>query len=168
MNFSEESLKYMNAAFREAQRAFDKEEVPVGAVIVQNGIVIAKGHNQTEMLKDPTAHAEMIAITSAASHIGDWRLSECDIYVTLEPCIMCTGALLAARMRNIFYSIPDTKFGACGSLHNLAENSKTNHRINVYTGLMENEVKLLMNQFFQNMREKKSNKENKDRFANFN
>lgn len=167
MNFPDESLSYMKAALREAQRALDRDEVPVGAVIVQNGIVIAKGHNQTELLKDPTAHAEMIAITSAATHIGDWRLNECDIYVTLEPCIMCTGALLAARIRNLYYAIPDSKFGACGSVHNLAENSKTNHRINVYSGMMEDEVKSLMNHFFQAVREKKQ-EEKKTRFNNFN
>ncbi|QQS38007.1 MAG: nucleoside deaminase [Ignavibacteriales bacterium] len=142
----------MLAAIRESQRAFDHNEVPVGAVIVYKDRIIAKGHNQVEMLKDPTAHAEMIAITSAATYLDNWRLSECDIYVTLEPCIMCTGALLAARVRSIFFSVFDPKFGACGSVQNLAENSKTNHRISVYSGLMMEESKSLLAHFFHSLR----------------
>src|SRR3990172_12342555 len=101
---SEETTKYMKAALKEAVKAFDKDEVPVGAIVVHNNQVIGKGYNQTETLKDPTAHAEMIAITAAANHLGNWRLNECSIYVTLEPCVMCTGALLASRIKELFFS----------------------------------------------------------------
>ena len=116
---SEETTKHMKAALKEAVKAFDKDEVPVGAIVVHNNQVIGKGYNQTETLKDPTAHAEMIAITAAANHIGNWRLNECDIYVTLEPCIMCAGAIMNARIKNLFFAEFDPKFGACGSLYNL-------------------------------------------------
>lgn len=157
MNFSDDSTNFMKAALREANRAMDKDEVPVGAVIVHNNKIIARGHNQVEMLNDPTAHAEMIAITSASDYLKNWRLIECDIYITLEPCIMCTGALLAARIRNIYFSAFDPKFGACGSVHNLAEGSKTNHKINVYSGLLMDESRSILDHFFRMMRMKQSN-----------
>lgn len=156
MNFSDDSNNFMKAALREANRAMDKDEVPVGAVIVHNNKIIARGHNQIEMLNDPTAHAEMIAITSASDYLKNWRLIDCDIYVTLEPCIMCTGALLAARIRNIYFSTFDSKFGACGSIHNLAEDSKTNHTINVFSGLLMDESRLMLDHFFSMMRIKNS------------
>jgi tRNA(adenine34) deaminase len=164
MTFSEDSNNFMTVALREAKRAFENDEVPVGAVIVHNNKIIAKGSNQIEMLKDPTAHAEMIAITSASSHLNNWRLNECDIYVTLEPCIMCTGALIAARIRTIYFSVFDTKFGACGSVHNLAEGSKSNHKINVYSGLMMEESKSLLYHFFNLARNKKSGEDKTDLF----
>ena len=147
---SEETTKYMKAALKEAVKAFDKDEVPVGAIVVHNNQVIGKGYNQTETLKDPTAHAEMIAITAAANHMGNWRLNECDIYVTLEPCIMCAGAIMNARIKNIFFAEFDPKFGACGSLYNLPDENKYNHRINVFSGLYENESRSLLQEFFRN------------------
>ena len=161
MNYSEDSTNFMKAALREANRAMEKDEVPVGAVIVYKNQIIAKGHNQVEMLNDTTAHAEMIAITSASDYLKNWRLTECDIYVTLEPCIMCTGALLAARVKNIYFSTYDTKFGACGSVHNLAERSKTNHTINVYSGLLLDESRLMLDHFFKLMRMKQFNNDNR-------
>ena len=149
---SEETTKHMKAALKEAVKAFDKDEVPVGAIVVHNNQVIGKGYNQTETLKDPTAHAEMIAITAAANHIGNWRLNECDIYVTLEPCIMCAGAIMNARIKNLFFAEFDPKFGACGSLYNLPGENKYNHRINVFSGLCENESRSLFQEFFRNLR----------------
>jgi tRNA(adenine34) deaminase len=154
MLFSEDKYRFMYAALQEAQKAFDDDEVPVGAVIVHNNRIISRGYNQIEKLKDATAHAEMIAITSAANYLGDWRLNECDIYVTLEPCIMCTGALLAARIRELYFASSDTKFGACGSVHNLAENSRTNHTIKVFSGLLSKESEDLLKLFFDNKRKK--------------
>jgi tRNA(adenine34) deaminase len=142
----------MFAALQEAEKALAENEVPVGAVVVKDYKIIGRGYNQIERLKDATAHAEMIAITSASNHIGNWRLSECSIYVTLEPCIMCTGALLASRIKNLYFSTFDPKFGASGSVHNLAEYSKTNHKINVYSGIYSEESKKLLQTFFNKIK----------------
>ena len=120
----------MFAALQEAEKALDDLEVPVGAVVVKDNKIIGRGYNQIEKLKDATAHAEMIALTAAANHISNWRLNKCSIYVSLEPCIMCTGAMLAARIEELYFAAFDPKFGACGSLYNLAEDGKTNHKIN--------------------------------------
>ena len=152
MLFSKDNLRLMRSALKEAGKAFETGEVPVGAVVVHNNHVIGKGYNQVETLKDPTAHAEMIAITAAANHIGNWRLNECDIYVTLEPCIMCTGALLNSRLRNLFFAEFDPKFGACGSLYNLPEEKKINHSINVFSGLCADESRMFLQEFFRNQR----------------
>lgn len=152
MLFGEEQYKYMYQALTEAELALGKDEVPVGAVIVYENRIIGRGHNLTKSLNDPTAHAEMIAITAAANHLSSDRITECDIYCTLEPCIMCTGALLHARVRNLFFGAFDTKFGACGSVYNIAEEGKYNHNIKVYSGLMENESKEMLVSFFQTKR----------------
>ena len=152
MLFSEDSYRYIYAALQEAQKAFDDDEVPVGAVVVHKNRIIGRGYNQVEKLKDATAHAEMIAITSASNNLQNWRLNECAIYVTLEPCIMCTGALLSSRINELFYAASDIKFGACGSLHNLAENSKTNHTIKVYSGVLAKESEELLKTFFNKKR----------------
>jgi tRNA(adenine34) deaminase len=142
----------MYAALQEAQKAFDDDEVPVGAVVVHKNRIIGRGYNQVEKLKDATAHAEMIAITSASNNMQNWRLNECSIYVTLEPCTMCTGALLASRINELFFAASDIKFGACGSIHNLAENSKTNHTIKVYSGVLAKESEELLKSFFNKKR----------------
>ena len=152
MLFTEETYKYMFAALQEAEAALEDGEVPVGAVIVYKNKIIGRGRNQVERLKDPTAHAEMIAITSAASYIGNWRLNECDIYVTLEPCVMCTGALLSARIKNLYFGTYDPKFGACGSLYNLAEEGKYNHKINIFSGIYSSESEGLLKNFFEKLR----------------
>jgi len=144
----------MFAALQEAEQAFEENEVPVGAVVVKDKKIIGRGHNQVERLKDATAHAEMIALTSAANHIGNWRLTDCSIYVTLEPCVMCTGALLSSRITELYFSAFDPKFGACGSVYNLAEDGKTNHKINVYPGIYSDESKKLLQQFFDQLKNK--------------
>jgi tRNA(adenine34) deaminase len=154
MLFTEDTDRFMFAALQEAEKALEDNEVPIGAVVVKDNKIIGRGYNQVEKLKDATAHAEMIALTSASNTIGKWRLNDCSIYVTLEPCIMCTGALLASRINNLFFSTFDTKFGACGSLHNLAEDSKTNHKINVYSGIYSDESKKLLQEFFNNLKNK--------------
>jgi tRNA(adenine34) deaminase len=148
MIFNEETYKFMFAALQEAEKAFEEKEVPVGAVIVKKNRIIGRGYNQVEKLKDATAHAEMIALTAAANHLGNWRLNECSIYVTLEPCIMCTGAMLSSRINELFFSTFDPKFGACGSVYNLAEDGKTNHKIKVYSGIYAEESKKLLQDFF--------------------
>ena len=152
MLFSEDIYRFMYAALQEAERAYDDDEVPVGAVVVHKNKIVGRGHNQIEKLNDATAHAEMIALTSASNHIKNWRLSECSIYVTLEPCIMCTGALLSSRIDNLYFGASDTKFGACGSIHNLAENSKTNHTIKVFSGILAKESEDLLKSFFAKKR----------------
>ena len=152
MIFSEESLRFMKAALKEAAKAYDAGEIPIGAVVTYKNQIIGKGYNQVETLKDPTAHAEMIAITAAANYTGNWRLSESDIYVTIEPCIMCTGAILNARLNNLFFAEFDSKFGACGSLYNLPAEKKYNHSINVYSGICADECRMLLQEFFRNLR----------------
>ena len=152
MLFSEDSYKYMFAALQEAEKALLDDEVPVGAVVVHDNKIIGRGYNQVERLKDATAHAEMIALTAAANHLSNWRLTECDIYVTLEPCIMCTGAMLASRINNIYFAAYDPKFGACGSIYNIAEEGKYNHRINVFSGIYSAESENLLRSFFAKKR----------------
>ncbi|MCW9095164.1 MAG: tRNA adenosine(34) deaminase TadA [Ignavibacteriaceae bacterium] len=152
MIFSEETYRFMFSALQEAEKAFEEKEVPVGAVVVKDNKIIGRGYNQVERLKDATAHAEMIALTAAANHLGNWRLNECSIYVTLEPCVMCTGALLASRINEIFFAAFDPKFGACGSVYNLANDGKTNHKIKVYSGIYAEESKKLLQDFFLNLK----------------
>jgi tRNA(adenine34) deaminase len=145
----------MFAALQEAEKALDENEVPVGAVVVKENKIIGRGYNQVEKLKDATAHAEMIAITSSSNHIGNWRLTGCSIYVTLEPCIMCTGALLASRIDELFFASFDPKFGACGSVYNLAESGKTNHKLKVYSGIYSEESNKLLLDFFSKLKNQK-------------
>jgi len=152
MIFSEEKYRFMFAALQEAEKAFEEKEVPVGAVVVKDNKIIGRGYNQVERLKDATAHAEMIALTAASNYLGNWRLTECSIYVTLEPCVMCTGALLASRINELFFATFDSKFGACGSVYNLAEDGKTNHKTKVYSGIYAEESKKLLQDFFLNLK----------------
>ena len=143
---------YMRLALAEAEQALAENEVPVGAVIVQGERVIAAAHNQREMLHDPTAHAEMIAITQAASFLGDWRLVDCTLYVTLEPCIMCCGAILQARIPTVIYGATDPKAGAAGSLFHLLTDERLNHRCRVEPGNLARECGEILSQFFQSQR----------------
>ena len=152
MIFPKETYRFMFCALQEAEKALVEDEVPVGAVIVRNNKIIGRGYNQTEKLNDATAHAEMIAITAAANHLCNWRLQECSLYVTLEPCIMCTGAMLASRINELYFAAFDTKFGACASLYNLAEDGKTNHKLKVYSGIYTEESQKLLTQFFSSVR----------------
>jgi tRNA(adenine34) deaminase len=144
----------MFAALQEAEKALDDLEVPVGAVVVKENKIIGRGYNQVEKLKDATAHAEMIALTAAANHVGSWRLNNCSIYVSLEPCIMCTGAMLASRIEELYFAAYDPKFGSCGSLYNLAEDGKTNHKIKVFSGMYADESKKLLQDFFTKLKNK--------------
>ncbi|NQT33328.1 MAG: nucleoside deaminase [Candidatus Omnitrophica bacterium] len=139
---------YMKQALNEAIKAFDEDEVPVGAVIVHKDQIIARAHNQIKTLKDPTAHAEMIAITQAASHLQNERLNECDLYVTVEPCAMCVGGAILARLRRIVYGANDSKTGACTSAINLTKPGLFNHDIEVVSGTMEPDCRGIMQEFF--------------------
>ncbi|MFY9402000.1 MAG: tRNA adenosine(34) deaminase TadA [Candidatus Omnitrophota bacterium] len=143
---------YMSLALQKARIAFEEDEVPVGAVIVSGSKVIATGYNQVERLKDPTAHAEMIALTSAANFLGTKWLNEASLYVTIEPCSMCAGALVLARIKNIYYGASDPKTGACGSVINIANHKTLNHKINVFSGVMQEECSSLLKDFFKNKR----------------
>ena len=143
---------FMKAAFREAEKALEIKEVPVGAVIVHEGRIIAKAHNQRELLRDPTAHAEMIAITQAASELDSWRLENTTLYVTLEPCAMCAGAIVLARIPEVVFGAFDPKAGAAGSLMNILQDSRLNHRVNVTAGIMENECGGILKEFFGRLR----------------
>jgi tRNA(adenine34) deaminase len=145
----------MQEALKEARAAFAEDEVPVGAVIVHEGKIISRGHNQVERLKDPTAHAEMLALTSATNYLGVKWLSEATLYVTIEPCSMCAGALVLARVKNIYFGAKDPKTGACGSVTNIAGHKKLNHRIKVTSGLLKDECAGLLKEFFQKKRGKK-------------
>jgi tRNA(adenine34) deaminase len=148
VTFSEDSYKFMYSALNEAAKAYEEKEVPIGAVVTYNNRIIGRGYNQVERLKDPTAHAEMIAITAAANYLGNWRLTDCDIYVTVEPCIMCSGAILASRIKDLYFGVFDPKFGACGSLYNLPGEGKVNHKVNIYSGLLGEPIENLMKMFF--------------------
>ncbi len=143
---------YMSLAIKEAQKAQDKEEVPVGAVIVLDGQIIGRAHNQVEMLKDATAHAEMIAMTQAESHVKDWRLAGCTLYVTKEPCFMCAGALVQTRISRLVFGARDVKAGGAGSAMNLVQEPKLNHWVDVTSGVKEEECKAILQVFFKRLR----------------
>ena len=145
----------MALAFREAELAYEKGEVPVGAVIVLENRVLGRGHNLTESMHDATAHAEIIALSAAYSHFNDWRLENCYLFSTLEPCAMCAGAAVLSRIKTIVYGAKDPKFGGCGSIFEIPTELKLNHRIEVVGGVMEAEIAAIMRQFFRKRREGK-------------
>lgn len=145
---------FMKLAIKEAKKSFILDEVPVGAVIVKNGRVISLGHNLKEIIKDATCHAEIIAIREACKALGGWRLIDCDLYVTLEPCPMCAGAMVNARIKRVIFGAADPKTGACGSLMNIANDSRLNHRIETIPGILEEECKNLLKDFFKEKRNK--------------
>ncbi len=144
--------RFMRAALREAQAALEENEVPVGAVVVQAGRIIGRGHNQRERLNDPTAHAEMLAITAAAGALGCWRLEGCTLYVTLEPCAMCAGALVLARVPRLVFGTPDPKAGACGSLYTIVSDPRLNHRVELGPLVCREECASLLQEFFARQR----------------
>ena len=141
--------RFMQMALAEARIAADEDETPVGAVIVHDGVVIAAAHNQREQLHDPTAHAEMIAITQAAEALGNWRLSGCTLYVTLEPCPMCAGAIVQARIPRVVYGADDPKAGAARSLYELLNDPRLNHRCDVTHGVLAEPCGEVLRQFFR-------------------
>jgi tRNA(adenine34) deaminase len=146
---------FMGEALRQAARAYQAEEVPIGAVIVRDLQIIARAYNQVEMLKDATAHAEMLAVTQAEEVIGDWRLNECTLYVTKEPCPMCAGAIVHARVGRVVFGVTDPKAGAAGGVMNLLQYPTFNHRCEITGGVREQECRGLLQSFFAEQREKK-------------
>ena len=148
---------WMQAALGEAEKAFENNEVPVGAVVVQGDRLVGKGYNQIETLQDPTAHAEMIALTAAANTLQSWRLENCAIYVTLEPCAMCAGALVLARIESLIFAADDPKAGACGSLRNIVQDQRLNHQVEIISGILRENSSLMLKTFFDNVRKTKHN-----------
>ena len=146
----------MRIAIEEAKIAASLGESPIGAVIVQDGKVVGRGHNTTETAKDPTCHAEMNAIRDAARNLGGWRLPHCSMYVTLEPCSMCAGAIVLARIEQLYIGTADPKSGACGSLRNIVSDERLNHRVEVHTGVLQEECSGLLKDFFKQLRKKKN------------
>jgi tRNA(adenine34) deaminase len=144
--------RYMWTAIESARIAEDNGDVPIGAVIIHQGQLIAKAYNQKQQLADPTAHAEIIALTQAAAFLESWRLHNCTMYVTLEPCPMCAGALVLARMDRLVYGCDDPKAGACGSLYNIVEDNRLNHRLQVTAGVLKEECKRQLQDFFERRR----------------
>lgn len=143
---------YMKEALKEANRAYQEEEVPIGAIIVHQGKIIARAYNQVRRLKDPTAHAEILAITQAASYLGHERLNGCKMYVTIEPCVMCAGALILSRLDELIYGAKDIRFGAYGSLLDLRKYNFPSAKIKIRRGILEEECSFILQNFFQKKR----------------
>ena len=144
---------FMREALRQGQKAYAADEVPVGAVVVREGKIIARAHNQVELLKDATAHAEMLALTQAEAAVGDWRLMDCDLYVTKEPCAMCAGAVVHTRIRRVIFGCADPSAGAAGSMMNLLQMQSLNHRCEISSGVLQTECAAILQEFFRKRRD---------------
>lgn len=149
-----EDIAYMRVALDEARSAADAGEVPIGAVIVVDRSILSRGRNQREQWQDPTAHAEMIALRAAAAELQSWRVLDSTLYVTMEPCVMCIGAAILARVKRLVFAVADPKGGACGSMFNIPVEPRLNHRLEVMGGILEQESQELLQQFFRRLREK--------------
>jgi len=156
-NITKEDENFMRMAVEQARIAEDNGDVPIGAVIVHENQIIGKAYNQREQLQDPTAHAEIIALTQAAAALENWHLNGCTMYVTLEPCPMCAGALVLARMDRLVYGCDDPKSGACGSLYNIVDDERLNHRLEVTSGVLADECSQQLQEFFAKRREENKN-----------
>lgn len=148
------NIEFMQTAIEQAKKALAFNDVPVGAVVVKDGAVIAAAYNRREADRDSTAHAEVLAIREACRQLGRWNLSDCDLYVTLEPCVMCSGAIVYSRIKNVYFGAYDLRFGCAGTVYNLACDEKFNHRAHVHGGIMEAECKALLTDFFRALRDK--------------
>jgi len=142
----------MRDALRQAEKAYASDEVPVGAIVVREGKIIARAHNQVELLKDATAHAEMLALTEAEAAVGDWRLTDCDLYVTKEPCAMCAGALVHTRIQRLIFGCADPAAGAAGSMMNLLQMESLNHRCQITSGVLQDQCAAILQNFFRKRR----------------
>jgi tRNA(adenine34) deaminase len=147
---------FVRKALRYAQKAYEAGEVPVGAVVVREGRIIAHAYNQVELLKDATAHAEMLALTQAEAAVGDWRLTDCDLFVTKEPCAMCAGAIVHVRLRRLIFGCADPRAGAAGSVINLLQLPSLNHRCEITSGVLENECAAILQDFFRKRRDEQT------------
>ena len=154
----DEKEKFMKEALKQAKKAYDKEEIPVGAVIVKDHKIIARAYNEKEDKQDSTKHAEILAIQKASKKLKTWRLTDCEMYVTLEPCSMCAGALIQARLKKIYIGTMDEKTGACGSVLNLLQDYPFNHHVEIEAGIMQEECEKILKDFFKNLRKSKNRK----------
>ena len=148
--------KFMKEALKEAKKAYSKDEVPVGAIIVKNGKIIARAHNLKETKKLATSHAEILAIQKASKKLDAWRLENCEMYVTLEPCPMCSGAIIQSRIKKVYIGTTDNKSGACGSVLNLFDDYKFNHKVEYETGILNKECENILQTFFKDLRKRKN------------
>jgi tRNA(adenine34) deaminase len=155
-----EDEKWMRYALAEAQLALKKNEVPIGAVVVYEDKIIGRGHNQVESLKDPTAHAEIIALGAASNFLNSWRLSGSSIYVTIEPCAMCAGAIVLSRIDRLIFGAEDPKAGACGSLYNIVQDIRLNHQVQIIPYILEQECRQILGAFFEKIRQTTSDSQN--------
>ena len=153
-----ERESYMREALKEAEKALALEEVPIGAVVVKDGEIVGRGYNRRETDKDPTAHAEMIAIRQASERLGGWRLHQCELYVAVEPCPMCAGAIVLSRIRKLYIGTADPKAGACGSLINIPQDGRFNHTVPMEAGVLEEECREILQKFFAKLRETRKKK----------
>ena len=147
--------EFMKQALKEAQKAYEKDEVPVGAVVVKDGKIISRAHNLKETKNDTTCHAEILAIKKASKKIKAWRLEDCEMYVTLEPCSMCAGALIQSRIKKVYIGTMDYKTGACGSVFNLLDDYTFNHKVEYETGILKEECEEILQKFFKELRKNK-------------
>ncbi len=155
-NGNSEDRHYMGLALKEAEKAAEEEEIPVGAIVAHQGQVIGEGHNRREALQSPTAHAEIFALQESAEHLKSWRLHECTLYVTLEPCVMCVGAMIQARIARLVFGCLDPKGGAVESLYRLCEDPRLNHNVVVTSGVLADQCSRILSDFFASLREKGS------------
>lgn len=149
---AQQDERFVLSALDEAHRALETGDVPVGAVVVHGGRVIGRGHNQRELLHDPTAHAEMLALTAAAQFLKSWRLVDCTVYVTLEPCVMCAGAIILGRVSRLVFGALDPKAGACGSVFDITSDPRLNHQVSVQGGVLQHECGAILQSFFKQQR----------------
>jgi len=154
---------FMKEALKEAQKAYEENEVPIGAVAVFKNQIIGRGHNQTERLQDPTAHAEILAITAAANALSSWRLKDVEVYTTVEPCVMCAGALVLARVKRIIFGTRDEKFGGCGSVFDVVNEKQLNHQIKITEGILKAQSVSLLKSFFEKKRKGQQQKDAADK-----
>jgi len=160
-DYSITDIKYMKEALKEANKAYTIGEIPIGAVIVQNGRIISRGYNKKELQNDPTNHAEILAIKKASKKLSSWRLNSCDMYVTLEPCTMCAGAIIQARIGRLYFGAKDPKAGAAGSVINIFDVEDFNHKTEIHYGLLEDSCSQILKDFFKTLRDGKPSNINK-------
>ena len=155
-NIENMNEKFMKEALKEAKKAYEADEIPIGAVIVKNDKIIARAHNQKEIKNDATRHAEIIAIEKASKKLQGWRLDDCEMYVTLEPCMMCAGAIVQARLKKVYIGAMDEKMGYCGSVINLLQYNKYDYHVESESGILSDECSKIVKDFFAELRNKKS------------